>query len=181
MAHIHLDPLYQTISNNGTKEYIEKFGPIYSREHTWLGNGYYFWEGAIELAQWWGRVHYLNDYIVCEATADFEKEDMFDLFGSTSDLKVFRDIANELKDKFRFQELTVSAVLTEMRKLPSFNFSVIRATSNHIIDSNVIKFVEDDRHVLYMLPAVQICFSNRKYINNYHVIYFPQDEQGPYV
>lgn len=133
MSAIRLEPLYQTIQNKGTNDSIERMGPIYGRDNTWLGPGYYFWEGAIELAHWWGRVHCKSDYIICEATAEFNQSEMFDLFGNTSDFKLFRDITNALKDKFAYQEITVSAVLNEMRKRTSFHYKVIRARSEHHI------------------------------------------------
>lgn len=51
---MEFNPLYQTVKNNGNKQSIETFGPIYGKVDTWLGNGYYFWDGFIELAHWWG-------------------------------------------------------------------------------------------------------------------------------
>ena len=148
MSAIRLEPLYQTIQNKGTNDSIERMGPIYGRDNTWLGPGYYFWEGAIELAHWWGRVHCKSDYIICEATAVFNQSEMFDLFGNTSDFKLFRDITNALKDKFAYQEITVSAVLNEMRKRTSFHYKVIRARSEHHIPGG-----EKMRFVLLVLPT----------------------------
>jgi len=182
MSAIRLEPLYQTIQNKGTYDSIERMGPIYSRYNTWLGSGYYFWEGAIELAHWWGRVHCKSDYIICEAVAEFEQSEMFDLFGNTAALKLFRDIAYALKEKFAFQEMTVSAVLNEMRKRTSFSYRVIRARSEHIISGETrMKFVENDPHVFVSLPSVQVCFSDYKLINSYHVIYPQQIIQSEVV
>jgi hypothetical protein len=178
MSAIRLEPLYQTIQNKGTNDSIERMGPIYGRDNTWLGPGYYFWEGAIELAHWWGRVHCKSDYIICEATAEFNQSEMFDLFGNTSDFKLFRDITNALKDKFAYQEITVSAVLNEMRKRTSFHYKVIRARSeHHIPGGEKMRFVERDTNVLITLPAVQVCFTDTKSVKNYHVIY-PQPMNG---
>ncbi len=172
MSSIRLEPLYQTIQNKGTYESIERMGPIYGRYDTWLGPGYYFWEGAIELAHWWGHVHCRNNYIICEAIADFEQSEMFDLFGNTADFRLFRQILDKLQDVFSYQEVTVSAVLNIMRKRTTFPYTVIRARSEHIIPGgSKIKFVENDPHILVTLPAVQICFANRAPIKNYHVIY----------
>lgn len=172
MSTIRLEPLYQTIQNKGTYDSIERMGPIYARYKTWLGPGYYFWDGAIELAHWWGNVHCKNDYIICEAAAVINQSEMFDLFGNTADLKLFRDITKALKEKFAFQEITVSAVLNEMRKRTNFHYKVIRARSEHLIPGeNKMKFVERDNSVLVTLPAVQVCFSDFKSVINYHVIY----------
>lgn len=174
MESIHLSPLYQTVRDKGSHEMIERFGPIYGRENTWLGKGYYFWDGAIELAHWWGSKHCSGAYAICEAEAEFGEDEYFDLVGNTADLKLFRDIMDALKTKHSFQEITVSAVLNEMRKHTSFPYRVIRARSEHnIFGGDRIKFVENDSHVMITLPAIQICFSDSKYIKNYHVI-FPQ-------
>lgn len=178
MSAIRLEPLYQTIRNKGTYDSIERMGPIYGRYNTWLGPGYYFWEGAIELAHWWGRVHCKSDYIICEAMAECEQSEMFDLFGNTADFKLLRDVMDALKEKFAYQEMTVSAVLNIMRKRTSFPYKVIRAKSEHMIPGGKkVKFVERDSNVLYTLPAVQVCFSDVRSVKNYHVIY-PQPISG---
>lgn len=182
MASIHLSPLYQTVKDKGSHEMIERSGPIYGRENTWLGKGYYFWDGAIELAHWWGSKHCHGSYVICEATADFDQKEYFDLVGNSADLKLFRDILNALRKKHSFQDITVSAVLNEMRKHTSFPYRVIRARSEHYIPGgDRIKFVENDGQVMITLPAIQVCFSDAKYIKNYHVIFPKIIEKGEVV
>ena len=172
MASIHLVPIYQTIKNRGTHEMIERMGPIFGRHNTWLGPGYYFWDGAIELSHWWGRVHCKGSYFICEAEAYIDQDEFFDLCGNTADMRVFRDITKALRDKHSFAEITVSAVLNEMRKHTSFPYRAIRARSEHKIPENeCMKFVESDNNFMITLPAIQICFSNINPIKSYHVIY----------
>lgn len=172
METIHLSPLYQTVRDKGSHEIIERQGPIYARDNTWLGKGFYFWDGAIELAHWWGQKHCSGAYVICEAIADLEEDEYFDLVGNSADLKLFRNILNALRKTHSFQDITVSAVLNEMRKHTSFPYRVIRARSEHNISGgDRLKFVENDNHVMITLPAIQICFSDSKYIKNYHVIF----------
>lgn len=182
MSSIQLEPLYQTIQNRGSHESVERMGPIYGRRDTWLGTGYYFWEGAIELAHWWGGVHCRNNYMICEAKACFDQSEMFDLFGNTAHFRLFRLITEALKDKFMFKAITVSAVLDEMRKHTSFSYRVIRARSEHIVPGTTnMKFVEKDRSILVTLPVVQVCFFDTKPIKNFHVIYPQSIIQGEVV
>lgn len=172
MALLHLAPIYQTVKDFGTQEFIENNGPIYGSFNTWLGSGYYFWDGAVELAHWWGKVHCKGSYVICEAMADFDQEVFFDLFGSTADLKVFRQIANILCDKHLLHNITVSAVLNQMRKHTSFPYRVIRARSEHNIPENIkMRFVDRDWGYMNTIPAVQICFFDKDCISNYHIVY----------
>jgi len=168
---ITLYPLYQAVSHRSNGQALLE-EPIYGKTNTWLGNGYYFWDGAIELAHWWGKVHYHDSYDIYRAKAVFDESVFFDLFGSTSDLRIFRGITEMLQREFALQQLTVSAVLHEMRKRTSFSCSVIRARSEHWIPGSVhMQFVDYDRSYMVMLPAVQVCINDRSVIFEYERVY----------
>lgn len=170
---INLSPVYQTISNQGKPKYtIETLGPIYCVNNPWLGNGYYFWDGFIELAHWWGNKHYAGNYIICQANLNFEDSEYYDLVGNTFHLRCFKAGMMALKAKLKCNNLTVSAVLAEFRKhSDNFHYKVIRARSeHHIEDSENVRFVEDDRGYMITIPAIQICVTDLKIVENYQEI-----------
>ena len=166
-----LYPLFQAVKHRKDNSEV-LVDPIFGHSNTWLGKGYYFWDGAIELAHWWGKVHYQNCYDIYQAKAEFDDSVFFDLFGSTSDLRLFRDVTKMLQEKFNYPQLTVSAVLNEMRKRTSFSNTVIRARSEHWIPGSMhLRFVDYDRSFMVMLPAVQVCITDRSVIKEYKKIF----------
>jgi len=174
---MELNPLYQTIKKQGDKQSVARFGPIYGRKDTWLGDGYYFWDGFIKLAHWWGKKHCAGSYVICRASVVVEDHKVLDLVGRTADLKNFEVIYNAIKEKNPFQQITVPAVLAEMRKRTSFPYLVIRARSEHRIPENEnIRFVDKDRAEMVLIPAIQLCVRERNLVRSYEEVWRTSEE-----
>lgn len=171
MAKMIFNPIFQSVRKQGSVQLQELLGPIYCRSNPWLGKGYYFWDGFIELAQWWGCKHYASSYYICQAKMLVPSEQVLDLVGNTHDMIVFNTALKMLKKKLNSQSLTVAAVLAAMRKMTSFPYKVIRARSEHNVYANErIRFVENDFSYMNTIPAIQICIMDRNLIEDFHVI-----------
>jgi hypothetical protein len=114
--------LYQTLQDRDNPQEIEDYGPyICNWENTWLGDGYYFWDGHIELAHWWGRVHRHNKYIICEADAVYDTK-CWDLY-SRPDLRIeFQNIVAELEKQniYKSHNTTIATYVEYLKDLGFF-------------------------------------------------------------
>jgi len=167
---LQFDPVFQTKDNRGTKELRQRLGPICSSHNTWLGKGYYFWDGHIELAQWWGERHYHGNYVICQACIELEKEMLFDLYGNTSDQKVFNIVLQALHKKYPNQQLTVPAVLDDMNAHSEEfrKMKAIRASSEHCIpQAERVKYIDGQYGTHLTIPAIQICAKDLNVIKGY--------------
>lgn len=186
--------LYQTLENRDNQEEIHKNGPFDCNwSNAWLGEGYYFWDTFIQSAHWWGKIHYSNNHIICEAECEISEINCFDLVGNTNHLIFFNDFfdncekANLITDK-----TTVATILEHMKyNLQTFNFEVIRAYGiNTISDtarkskkfSKRINFDIETDHYFDARPAIQICIFQKFGLNlkNYHIV-FPDEYNFQYV
>ena len=171
MAKIIFYPIYQTVRKEGSPRMIELLGPIYCQSNPWLGKGYYFWDGFIELAQWWGVKHYQSFYFICQAKLEVDSEVLFDLAGSTQDMRLFNSAYQLLKVKMGYRKMTVAAVLAAMRRMSNFPYKVIRARSEHHVFFNErLSFVENDKSYMNTIPAIQICVMDKNLLSEFHVL-----------
>ena len=107
--------LYHTIRKERVVTASLQMAPFRCVKDPWLGNGYYFWDSFIDLAKWWGEVHYGGNYIVTETTAIFNDDAVFDLVGNTDHMRFFAQYADILEKDLKC-EATVAQVIEHLKQ-----------------------------------------------------------------
>lgn len=194
--------IYQTLEFRNNRMKVELDGPFKCDwENTWLGDGYYFWDGIKDVAHWWGRSRYKKkgkEYIICKAQCDFDSELCFDLHGNTDHINQFRDIVLFMKKQGKFKkDTTVKRVLEHMKKTkvlthPSIRVCGVNSISKKYRDYNLkLKFEyqenEDgseiiDYRYLDLFPAIQICIFDKDIlnVNDFHQVYSSADQNNKF-
>jgi hypothetical protein len=183
--------LYQTLDDKGNPDDVESEGPfICKREHSWLGNGYYFWDAHIELGHWWGELNvrqgfYKDGYIICKANAILDSS-CWDLYGNGLYRKEFDKICKLLIDEnvTTKSKLLVSHVIEYLKKKSLFKYKAIRMLGVNTISSNSslyffrVPFVNHKQNNQYfdVYPPVQICLIEKSALSlkNYSIV-FPDE------
>ena len=177
--------LYQTLENRSNPDEIENYGPFKCRTATsWLGEGYYFWDGFIELAHFWGKNGAYSNYVICEADADLHDENCYDLVGNIEHLKDFRSIiALTEQEGLVDNGTTVRRILTFMKDRGLFKHSSVRASAinsiNDVEDNKDftlrVKFIEHKKSSAYLdvIPPIQICIfdCSKVALKNYKIVF----------
>lgn len=151
--------IYQTVANLGNAEELEKLGPIYCQDNPWLGNGYYFWDGLVSNAKWWGRTHYKNKYMIFSSSYVWDSPMLFDLVGNSEHLKFFHDFSVRLMKKLSLKTIKVATVIEYMKRENLFPYKAIRAEGRNCNGVSKAQLYFDDQGLYYLqpLPKIQIC------------------------
>lgn len=174
-----LDPIYQAIENRNNPDEIENKGPIKGIKNTWLGKGYYFWDGFVECAHWWGEHHWNNDYMICKAYIEEEDDKYLDLYGNTEHMKYFSSLLDKIKEYFPDEKITISQAIAFLREKSSEfkKYTLIRAESPNCgnnIPTNSFNYTTKNSSRLNLCRMIQICSFDKKNVHDYKVI-FPQE------
>lgn len=166
--------LYHTIRKERIVAASVKNAPYRCVNNAWLGEGCYFWDSFVELAKWWGEVHYHGNYIVTETTANFGDDAVFDLVGNTDHMRFFAQYADIL-EKDSNHEVTVAQILEHLKKHTGFlnKFKAVRADgrfSMKNIPENApfikrIRFNLDRPQYLDLFPSIQYCVFEKTDVN----------------
>lgn len=166
--------LYHTIRKDRIVAASVKNAPYRCVYNAWLGEGYYFWDSFIELAKWWGEVHYRGNYVVTETTANFGDDAVFDLVGNTDHIKVFAQYAEILENKLNC-EVMAAQILEHMKKHTSLldTFKAVRADGRLSLKKSPenapyikhIRFSYDHPQYLDILPPIQYCVFEKTDVN----------------
>lgn len=171
--------LYQTLEDRGNPESIEVGGPFKcTRRDAWLGHGYYFWDGHIQLAHFWGR-KFGSGYVVCKADAELDSK-CWNLHGNALhriELEGIFDILIEKKISTE-KQLLVSHIIEFLKSKGEFKYTSIRALGVNSISKNseLTKRIQfHDKHIAYfdVYPPVQVCLiqKNALSLQNYSIVY----------
>lgn len=77
--------LHHTCKQDGGEDYVLKNAPFFAKEiqqineEQFLGSGYYLWEDDIEQANYWGEVHYNNQYYIVAFECEIDEDFLLDL------------------------------------------------------------------------------------------------------
>jgi len=182
-----VDFIYQTVKDKGNPRELEQDGPIYCEsDEAWLGNGYYFWHGHIELGHWWGQSRLKVAYMIFMGHCNIRPK-CLDLHDNPTHRDYFIDAMiemkklNELTKKYHpefNEEVLVSKVVQFIRKRHLFNFEAIKAYgigSMNPSHPNAIRINVESKKGKYvdLIPAVQICLfeKNSLGLHNYKIVY----------
>lgn len=169
-----------TCSKKGGEQQVLKDFPylsVYEPEKgktPFLGEGYYFWDYNFEYAKVWGKIHYANDYFICEAdiSVDHDRDGFFlDLAGNREHLVGFVDLLLEfnLIDDEGAKGIDLCWIIDYLRKeCPPevFPFEVIRAVDYNNDEQVGIKIVfnENKKSHTILNPRIILSFKNKKNI-----------------
>lgn len=155
-------PIFQAVAKVGDPLERESLGPISCEENPWLGNGYYFWDGFLGNAEWWGKTHYKGNYMIFTSSYDAHSDELFDLIGNPEHMECFRVFASTLKKRLGCSSLKVSLVLEMMKKEGLFPFSAVKAEGRNKSGSrsNFLFFDDQGMYYLQPVPKIQLCIIN---------------------
>jgi len=151
--------IFQTVAKKGDPKEREVLGPIFCDVNPWLGNGYYFWDCILSNAEWWGRTHYKNSYMIYSSSYDAHSEELFDLVGNSEHIECLCEFASELRKQLHCKSLRVSFVLEMMKKEGLFPYSAIKAEGRSVAGTqrHCLFFDEKGMYYLQPVPKFQLC------------------------
>ena len=163
--------VYQTVESTSDKIKLKREAPFLCKDDPdelkeWLGSGYYFWDTFIELAHWWGRVHYKikkhKHYSICETVLRCDDDEILDLVGNFEQVKDVRDIIFQMKNcpEYKGKTFKAQTVINYIRFVLNAPFKAIRAYGeNSSSDKRIKKFrlSFSSQAFLNLCPEVQIC------------------------
>lgn len=171
---LRLDNLLQTVSDKGNPDYVNENGPFPSTTSHWLGKGYYFWDGLMSRARWWGERHCGGKYMICQAWAGIDDNTYLDLAGNMQQLEQFKaqyDIIQKMHSK---RKITISFAIHKLKKDKLFSYQAVRSLSNECGGDVAIRYVDTHKSFLNVSPPMQICVYSHNKVHDYHVIYPPR-------
>ncbi len=178
--------LLQTLDDRDNPDEVETFGPYPGRDNTsWLGRGFYFWDTHLELAHWWGKFGYADSYVICEADAELNEGNCFDLHSIGAHRKMFDLAIDEMLSSGIVQNkesLLVPQVIEYLKRRRNWTYSAIRALGTKNIERTfrtiglnwkLLRFDKGDDAFLDLYPPVQICIITKRGVNlrNFRIIY----------
>lgn len=169
-----LDNLLQTVSDKGNPDYVNEAGPFPSSTSHWLGKGYYFWDGLMQRAHWWGEHHCGGNYMICRAWAELDDGAYLDLAGNMQQLEQFRSHYEIIQKMHSKCEITVSFAIAKLKKDNLFPYQAVRSLSNECGGDYAVRYVDYHSSYLNLSPPMQICIYMYNRVKGYHVIYPPK-------
>lgn len=171
---------HHTVEDLGNAEYVEKHAPFLSEGNAaFLGPGYYFWENDLDLAHWWGKLRYGDDYMICEAIIECDNETYLDLAGNKDDMRMVLQLRErfepEIKRKFSIDEVSLNRLIEHCQHVHQhtlakvFPFKVIRSvdnspTVNEKKRRSLIKFTQQKSNFTDLDPRIIICVLEKQYV-----------------
>jgi hypothetical protein len=174
--------LYQTLEDRDNPEEIERDGPYKcERSDAWLGHGYYFWEGHLELAHFWGATNF-DSYVICKADATLDHT-CWDLHNNAELRIEFYEVCKTMvrSGLANKEELLVSQVIEFYKSKGQFKSSSIRmlgmdSVKNKKENNAFIRrlgFKKNKFQYFDLLPPIQICLikKNALSLQNFLIVY----------
>lgn len=180
-----ISTVYHSVENTEDASKVERSAPFKcTSPESWFGDGYYVWETFIELAHWWGKVHYNNNYFVCESKISIDADEMLDLVGNTKQIFEVKSLRQELAIKYSQKTITARFVIEHMKSklTKGFPFKAIRGYGINSVNTgddlllNRLCFTENNNKAyLDLTPAIQICVLDKKVLRIPMKIIYPEE------
>lgn len=166
---------HHTCKKDGGIDHVLKEGPFLSEyfddendpKYPFLGSGYYYWDDNKDLAHWWGKKFYKNDYFIIESEINLPNGFFLDLVGNRAHQKWFIGLKEILREfGYEKDSWTVGSMIEYAKKMSKlhnvttiFPYRVIRAIDmNQRVDQQILlKFAEDKRGQMNLNPKMIIC------------------------
>ena len=172
--------LFQAVTDLDNPDEIEQNGPFKCRrKDAWLGEGYYFWDSFVQLANWWGRESLGNNYVICRSYCVASLPDTYDLYDNPEHIVSFRALSEALSEEYPNKFISVPFVLEMLKAHSDFlkEFKAIRAKAERCWkDVPRLKFNRGNVAYLETIPPIQFCVLDKSYLINgeYQIIYPPK-------
>jgi hypothetical protein len=174
--------IFQTVEDLDDAEELKKNGPVYCDDTSaWLGVGYYFWDSEIELAHWWGRVHYrYKSYMILKSSYDNTSGNMFDLYDNAEHRRDFIEAYKVICEKVGKDVCTVPYVLMLLKKSKRYNYKAIRAKFDNSINQGELytyrpRPITGSHAFLDLYPAIQICVMDKSFMTSPITVVYPKE------
>ncbi len=131
----------------------------------YLGDGFYFWDDNLQLAEWWGKKHYRDKYTILEYDLDLHGDHFLDLVGSRQDFMYFQTLVDRIRQhpeckNFGVYKCINFLIKAEQSKQGTFPIRIIRAMDISRIDG--MQFADNKRGRMLLDPRIIICFFDKK-------------------
>ena len=168
--------IQHTCNTTGGKKKVLKNAPflavddIPKKKFQFLGEGYYFWDDNVEMANIWGKFHCNDKYYVVEMDLEFSSNDCFDIVGNRQHQKLIFKTFDELRKRgYDKKEWQLSNILNLLKKLSkkdknAFPYSMIRAIDympRKEYNKLKLHFVQNNNHYTIVNPKMVICILNK--------------------
>lgn len=132
-----------------------------------LGTGYYFWDDNLDMALYWGKNHYDNNFYIIECDLCFHNDCLLDLIGIRNHQKYLMQVREKLAKLFPYTGDTWSlGTFIEFLKYINenderyrgiFNFKAVRAVDVTQKSIPKIYFVQGKGNYTNLNPRYVIC------------------------
>ena len=175
-----------TVHHTANKERIAdivKNAPFKTNDKfAYLGPGYYLWDNHLELAKYWGELHYRNNYAIIEGKLEITKAEFLDLVGDRADMIYFLKLIDLIPIQQRRDNYNMAALIGILQefneKAPGkkyFNFTAIRAVDivKNRYSGFYIQFTPDKPGTTILNPRIIICIKGEKerYLRELKLVY----------
>jgi hypothetical protein len=175
---------HHTCSSTGTIQEIEQNGPFLSthiqedsKQHKFLGTGYYFWDNNLKMAHVHGQNNYKRKYYIFEADLNMVEDWFLDLAGNRIDMLHFQAIMDRLiENDVTKKDWTLAHFIEFLKTKEIFLYRAIRTIDTSAIPKEVIKFVANRDKFTNLHPVFIVCLldNGMDIINSFkHIKTFP--------
>lgn len=161
--------IFQTVESTPDKEKLRREAPFHCEDNQlkeWLGSGYYFWDTFIELAHWWGKVHYQirrhKPYAICRSLLKCSDDEILDLVGNLEQVQDVRKIYRQMRNcpQYKGKQFKAQTVIDYIRNSLKIPYKAVRAYGENSSKDKTIKQLRlnfSSNAFLNLCPEVQIC------------------------
>ncbi len=130
----------------------------------YLGDGFYFWDDNLPLAEWWGKIHYNNSYTILEYDLDLFGDHFLDLVGSRQDFIYFQTLVDRIRqypgcENFGVCKCIKFLLEREKSKQGTFPIRIVRALDISRVEG--MEFAENKKGRMLLDPRIIICFFDK--------------------
>ena len=169
--------IQHTCQTKGGAEKVLKEAPFLAKndpkknKFQFLGEGYYFWDDNIEMANIWGKFHIKNDYFIVEMDLEFSSNECFDIVGNRKHQQlIFKAFELMKKRGYNKSHWQLSNIINFLKRLSKkdkkvFPFLMVRAIDyvpRKQYKKMKLHFIRDNNHYTIVNPKMVICVFNKK-------------------
>lgn len=138
-------------------------------KYQFLGEGYYLWDENIEMAHYWGKMHYKNKYAVIEMNIELTENNCLDLVGNRKHMSFILNVLRKLSEKgFNRENWELSKCIEYLKRISLknsniFPYNIIKSIDYRSPkDQQKIFFVKNNTHFTILNPKIALCVIDKK-------------------
>lgn len=163
---------HHSCKKDGGEEYVLNEAPFISPKskdgnYPFLGEGYYFWDNNITLANIWGKHHYNGNYYIIESELNLSSDIFLDLVGNRIHMILIMELHKKLSEKYnKGKKWTLGTFIEFLKDLNKeeeykgiFPYLASRAVDykRSSVKEFGFKFVEHKGNYTNLSPCLVIC------------------------